>query len=297
MLRTPRRICLTPVALIMDPIERRARPRGRAQHAWDLLFAGLRFVARHAGSFYTALGVVLVAGAALAVAGTWAFVQLAEVVQEGATERFDEAVLHWMADRQTPLMQKVMFEITLLGTGIVLMTMVTVAALFLWLSNHRFSALLLVIATWGGVLINALLKTTFNRPRPQVFEWGAQVLTSSFPSGHAMSATIAYGTVAYLAARLHTRRWARWLTISVAGLIIVLICLSRLYLGVHYPSDVIAGMLMGLGWTGFCMAMLEAIQVFGRRYRPEILEHEEPAPEQDEPQPDTLPVATSHTAR
>lgn len=271
----------------MNPLERRTRARGLTRYAWDLMFNGLRFVARHVGTFYAALGIVLVAGAAVAVAATWGFVQIADVVQEGATQRFDETVLHWMADRQTPLLQKVMFEITLLGTGIVLMTMVFVAALFLWLSNHRFSALLLVIATWGGVVINSLLKTTFNRPRPQVFEWGATVLTSSFPSGHAMSATIAYGTVAYLAARLQTTRTARFLTIFVAGLLIVLICASRLYLGVHYPSDVFAGSLMGLAWTGFCMATLEGIQVFNRRYRPAILEHEEPAPEQEDRPPET----------
>ena len=270
----------------MDPIERRAQERGRTRHGWNLLYQGLRFIARHAGNFYTALGIVLVAGAALAVAGTLAFVQIADIVQEGTTQEFDERVLQWMAAHQMPVLEKVMFEITLLGTGIVVMTVVAVSAMFLWLSDHRFSALLLVIATWGGVVINTLLKSTFDRPRPQVFEWGAHVLTSSFPSGHAMSSTIAYGTVAYLAARLQARRWSRWLTIIIAGTLIALIMTSRLYLGVHYPSDVIAGSLMGLAWAGFCMALLEGIQVFGRRYRPKILEHEDPAPDPDAPEPD-----------
>ncbi len=282
MLRTPWRFRPFPHP-VMKSQDRRSRARGLTRYAWDLMFQGLRFVARHVGTFYAALGIVLVAGAFVAVGATWAFVTLADVVREGATQQFDETVLRWMAAHQSPLLQKVMFEITLLGTGIVLMTMVFVAALFLWLSNHHFSALLLVIATWGGVLINALLKNTFNRPRPQVFEWGATVLTSSFPSGHAMSATIAYGTVAYLAARLQAGRPARVVTFFIAGLLIVLICTSRLYLGVHYPSDVVAGSLMGLGWTGFCMATLEGIQVFGRRYRPRILEHEEPAPAADAP--------------
>ena len=269
----------------MASTERRAHARGRARHGWNLLFQGLRFIARHIGSFYTALGIVLVAGAALAVAGTWAFVQIAEIVREGASQEFDDAVLEWMGAHQTPLLEKVMFEITLLGTGIVVMTIVFISALFLWLSEHRFSALLLVIATWGGVVINSLLKNTFDRPRPQVFEWGAHVLTSSFPSGHAMSSTIAYGTVAYLAARLQKRRWSRWVTFIIAGTLILLISASRLYLGVHYPSDVLAGSLMGLAWAGFCMAILEGIQVFKRRYRPAILEHEEPAPDPDAPDP------------
>ena len=247
--------------------------------AWDALYTAFRFAARHASNFYAALGIVLVAGAAVSVAATWGFVKLANVVRDGATQEFDEAVLRWMAAHQVPWVQHAMFEITLLGTGLVLMTMVAVAGTFLWLTEHRFSALLLLIATWGGVAINSLLKSTFDRPRPQVFEWGAQVLTSSFPSGHAMTATITYGTVAYLAARLQRRRLSRWITMGLAGLMIILICTSRLYLGVHYPSDVVAGALMGLAWTAFCMATLEGVQLFGRRFRPEILEHEDPPPE------------------
>ena len=274
----------------MSPSERRIRYRGRMHLAWDVLYATFRFVARHASNFYTALGIVLVAGAAVCVAATWMFVKLADVVREGATQQFDEAVLRWMASHQVPWVQHTMFEITLLGTGLVLMMTVAVAATFLWLTDHRFSALLLVIATWGGVAINALLKSSFDRPRPQVFEWGAQVLTSSFPSGHAMTATITYGTVAYLAARLQRRRLTRAITLFVAGLMIGVICVSRLYLGVHYPSDVVAGALMGLAWTAFCMATLEGIQVFGRRFRPAILEHEEPAPQ---PEPDPTPLKSA----
>ena len=276
----------------MNQTERRSQQRGRAHLLWDALFTALRFVARHASSFYTALGLVLVAGAVIAVGATWLFVELADVVSEGATQQFDEAVLRWMAAHQQPWLRHAMFEITLLGTGLVLMVMVAVSATFLWLSDHRFSALLLVIATWGGVAINSILKSAFDRPRPQVFEWGAQVLTSSFPSGHAMTATITYGTVAYLAARLQRTRIARWITLLAAGLMIVLICLSRLYLGVHYPTDVVAGALMGLGWTAFCMATLEGIQVFGRRFRPEILEHEEPPPPRDSENTPLHPAST-----
>jgi len=255
--------------------------------AWDALYTAFRFAARHASNFYAALGIVLVAGAAVSVAATWMFVRLANVVRDGATQQFDEAVLRWMAAHQVPWARQAMFEITLLGTGLVLMTMVAVAATFLWLTEHRFSALLLLIATWGGVAINSLLKSTFDRPRPQVFEWGAQVLTSSFPSGHAMTATITYGTVAYLAARLQRRRLSRWITLFIAAVLIVLICISRLYLGVHYPSDVVAGALMGLAWTAFCMATLEGVQLFGRRFRPSILEHENPPPE---PESDGSPL-------
>jgi undecaprenyl-diphosphatase len=177
-----------------------------------------------------------------------------------------------------PWAEATMLEITLLGSGIVLMTMVAISALFLWLSDHRYSASLLLASTGGGLILNHFLKTGFGRERPQVFEWGEHVLSPSFPSGHAMSSVIAYGTVAYLAARLQEKHWARILTLFAAGLLIAVISVSRLYLGVHYPSDVAAGLLIGLAWAAFCMATLELIQLFGTRYRPTILEHEHPSP-------------------
>jgi undecaprenyl-diphosphatase len=155
---------------------------------------------------------------------------------------------------------------------------VCVAAMFLTLTKHKYSAMLLLVATAGGLLLDLVLKLRFDRPRPHVFEWGTNAVSSSFPSGHAMSATIVYSTVAYLAARLQKRQWARWVTMILAAILIVLICTSRLYLGVHYPSDVLAGVVIGLAWAGFCMATLEAIQKFAQRRSPEVLKDEAPAP-------------------
>jgi undecaprenyl-diphosphatase len=155
---------------------------------------------------------------------------------------------------------------------------VCVAALFLTLTKHKYSALLLLVATGGGLLLDMVLKLQFNRPRPHVFIWGTQAFGSSFPSGHAMGATITYSTVAYLAARLQRRAWARWLTMFVALLVILLIGVSRMYLGVHYPSDVLAGVIMGLAWAAFCMATLEAIQKFAERRAPQVQQDEAPAP-------------------
>jgi undecaprenyl-diphosphatase len=93
-----------------------------------------------------------------------------------------------------------------------------------------------------------------------------------------MSATIVYSTVAYLAARLHKRAWARLVTMSIALLLILLIGMSRVYLGVHYPSDVLAGIIIGLAWAAFCMATLEGIQRFAERRAPQVKQDEEPAP-------------------
>jgi undecaprenyl-diphosphatase len=258
--------------------------RGRFQLVWDLLFAAIRGIRSVARNFYATFGIFLVAGALVAVAGTYVFARFASHVSSGRTQAFDEAVLRWVADHRSPALEPVMLEITFLGTASVVMAIVAVSALFLWLTKHRYSAALLLLATLGGILLNGLLKMGFGRPRPQLFDWGMHVVSSSFPSGHAMSAAVVYGTVAYLAARLQQRHLHRVLTMLVAAILIVLIAITRLYLGVHYPSDVFAGIIIGLSWAAFCMATLEAFQAYARRLAPQVLENEAP-PVRDQPAP------------
>jgi undecaprenyl-diphosphatase len=130
----------------------------------------------------------------------------------------------------------------------------------------------------GNIILNGMLKLVFHRARPSVFEWQTTAVSSSFPSGHAMSATVCYGTVAYLVIRLQKHHWSRVLTGTAAVVLILLICATRLYLGVHYPSDVIAGMIVGLAWAGFCMATLEASLVIARRRAPRAVVEERRAP-------------------
>src|SRR4030095_13825530 len=179
--------------------ERRHEDRGRFRLLWDVLFRGLRASYRHAHSFTTALGVFLVVGALIAIAGTYAFSKIAELVRHGYTQPFDEAVLRWMEHHQTPLLERLMLEVTMLGTLIVVLSIVGITGLFLWLTKHQYSAVLLLISTAGGIGLNNILKVGFSRPRPHIFEWGTHVSSWSFPSGHAMSATVVYVTVAYLA--------------------------------------------------------------------------------------------------
>jgi undecaprenyl-diphosphatase len=259
--------------------ERRHEVRGRFRLAWDLLYKGLRISFRHAHSFTTALGVFLVGGALIAVAGTYAFAKLAQLVRGGYTQQFDETVLRWMERHQTPWLEALMLEVTMLGTWIVVLSIVGIAGLFLWLTRHKYSTVLLLVATAGGIGLNNILKVGFDRPRPQVFEWGTHVASSSFPSGHAMSSAVVYITVAYLAARLQKTHFARLATLVVFGIIVATICFSRMYLGVHYPSDVAAGVTIGLSWAAFCMATLEAIQRFAKRNAKEVLKSEAPAPQ------------------
>lgn len=257
---------------------RRLTRRGPLALFWDLLFRWLRMSRQAAGGYYATLGVFIVGGVAVAFAAVLAFVGVAHLVTEGETQAFDESVMRWVAAHQWPVAFYAMREVTGLGTGIVVIAIVGVAAMFLSLTRHKYSAILLLVATIGGLVLNNLLKLAFDRPRPQIFSWGTHALSSSFPSGHAMSGAIVCLTIAYLGARLQQRRWARIVTIGFALALIALIAASRIYLGVHYPSDVIGGAVIGIAWASFCMAMLEVIQKFALRAAPaRALREEMPA--------------------
>jgi undecaprenyl-diphosphatase len=251
--------------------------RGRFRVVWDVIFGALRLIARRAHNAYAVFGIFLFSGTAVAIVFTWAFSELAQRVRKGSTQPFDDAIMHWVGAHQSSRVQSVMLEATSLGTGTVVGMIVLIAGTFLWLNHHRHSAVLLVVATLGGSLLDNLLKIGFRRPRPQIFEWGTTASSFSFPSGHAMSSVVVYGTVAYLVARLQRNVHARVLTFVLAACIIVMISVSRVYLGVHYPSDILAGFLIGLAWAGFCMAVLEAAQLYAKRNAPQLLADEHPA--------------------
>jgi undecaprenyl-diphosphatase len=260
------------------PARSASRTRGHLHLLWDVMFGTLRLIARHANNAYTVFGVFLVSGVAIAIACTWAFSAIALHVRAGSTQAFDDSVMRWIGAHQYPPLQGAMLEVTSLGTGVVVSMIVLVSGMFLWLNKHKHSAILLFVATGGGMVLDNLLKAGFNRARPQIFQWGTYAMSSSFPSGHAMSSVIVYGTVAYLAARLQRNVASRVLTLAFAAFMIVIICASRLYLGVHFPSDVLAGVIVGLAWAGFCMAMLEATQIYAKRNAPQLLKDEAPAP-------------------
>jgi membrane-associated phospholipid phosphatase len=258
--------------------DRRERARGHFVRFWNLIFLGLRSVGLHVGNFYVTVGVFLVVGAVIAVIGTIGFAELADLVLAGGTQTFDVAILQWLHVHQHPLLTQLMVEMTYLGTGSVVVVVVGVTALFLWHTEHKHSARLLLAATIGNILLNGVLKLVYNRTRPSLFPWQTVAVSSSFPSGHAMNATVVYGTVAYLLMRLQKHHWAKMLTLTGTVMLILLVCLTRLYLGVHYPSDVIGGMIVGLAWAAFCMATLEASLVFARRRAPKEVIEERRAP-------------------
>jgi undecaprenyl-diphosphatase len=265
----------------MEGSERREHPvdsktRGRGRVFWDFAFTSVRWVAAHARNAYATFGILILGGLTIGIVLTYGFAKIAGRVVSGKTTGFDDAAMKFMGAHQVPWITNALVEITSLGTGIVVAMIVAVSALFLWLYDYRNSSTLLLVTTVGGLMLNMVLKLGFDRPRPQFFNWGTHAVSSSFPSGHAMSAAIVYPTVAYLAARVQKGVVARTVTLMSAAVLVLLICLSRVYLGVHYPSDVLAGVVVGLAWSAFCMTTLEVAQLYAKRNAPALVEGENP---------------------
>ena len=225
------------------------------------LLALLSWLRRRLHGFYAMAGVLLTTGLLLALLGLWALSGLTEGVMEGETLRFDEQVLLWMNRRATPALDLVALEVTALGDGVVVAAITLVAGTLLWLLGQRAYAALLAAAVGGASVIYPVLKLLFDRPRPQLFEWRAHyALSSSYPSGHATMSMVMLVALAYIIHRLSHRRRTGVAAMLLAGAAVLLIGLSRLYLGVHYPSDVIAGYVVGFAWAVFCALAVEALR-------------------------------------
>ena len=250
-------------------------PAGLPSALRGLLLPLLRWVGRRVPGFHGPLAVVLGLALALILGSLAAFTELAEWVGEGKTRAWDEQLLLRVHQHSSPFLDLAAGEVTALGATVVMGMVLFVASVLLWVSNHRYSVLLLWVALVGSTVLNGLLKAVYDRPRPALVPWGVDhAAASSFPSGHSMVSMSAYATLAYLVARLGTTRFVRWLTFVVFGATVVLIGASRVYLGVHYPSDVVAGFLSGLAWAAFSALGIEAVRYYRRR-NPAVEEVEE----------------------
>ena len=203
----------------------------------------------------------VLAALALAAAAIWAFAELADDVFEGETHAFDEWILLALrsaTDRADPLgpgwLEELMRDVTALGsTG--LLTFITLAvAGFLALERKTHAALFVLVAVGGGMLLSTGLKMGFDRPRPDLVSHGSIVYTASFPSGHSMLSAVAYLTLGALLARVQPRRLLKLYLLGLAILLTVAVGASRVYLGVHWPTDVLAGWAIGAAWALFCWA-------------------------------------------
>lgn len=255
------------------PPEQRRRDRSRFDVPRDVLYSTLRLIARHVHGFWGAIVAFMVIALAVGLVGGLLFGLVADAVEDGLTQKMDEQVLQWLAGLRHPELDVAVLEITTIGSGIPLILMVIVAIVFLWATKHHWSAGFLLLASLGGTTLNKLLKWYFDRERPSVVEWLHFTDSPSFPSGHAMSSFIVYGSLAYLVARIAPTPGLKRFTWAFAFLMIIAVGFSRMYLGVHYPSDVLGGFIAAFAWVMFVAASMVALRFFAAR-RPDTFEEE-----------------------
>jgi undecaprenyl-diphosphatase len=204
--------------------------------------------------YSTEIGILLVS------LGLMGFFKLSEEIYEGETSGFDQRVLLWFrnsADLSEPIgpawLEVVVRDITALG-GLVILGFLTVAACgYLWLSQRHRLAIFVALSIPAGSLLNGLLKGFFERPRPNIVPHATEAALSSFPSGHAMMSAVVFLTLGALLSlstddsriKIYILCWSVFLTLLVG--------ISRLYLGVHWPTDIIAGWIAGAVWALLCL--------------------------------------------
>lgn len=253
-----------------DPRARTDRPDLAAERAGPMTpppFPANHGVGRMIHAVRTRLQHRLLLAFLMVAACGWTFAQLADETGEGDTQRFDENVLLALrdpADRTDPLgppwIEEFGRDVTALGSLGVLLAITVAAAGYLWLLGKRRTMLLVLIAVLGGQAASTLFKIGFDRPRPDLVPHGAVTYTSSFPSGHAMMAAVTYLTLAALLARVQPRRRLKGYLIGLAALVTLAVGISRVYLGVHWPTDVLGGWTAGAAWALACLAVAGWLQ-------------------------------------
>ncbi|WP_411827837.1 phosphatase PAP2 family protein [Luteolibacter sp. AS25] len=200
------------------------------------------------------------------------FLELADEIDEADTSLFDETVILAMRVPGNPddpigsqRVEEVARDLTALG-GVTILTIIALvsfgAAVFSGRAKLGWAALAAVVL---GTLGTSLLKSGYARPRPDLVEHGTWVSNASFPSGHSMMSAVVYLTLAILVARIQTRHRVRFFIVGVAVLLTVLVGISRVYLGVHWPTDVFAGWFLGAAWA--VLFWLVAMKIDPRKAR------------------------------
>ena len=187
------------------------------------------------------------------------FVRLAGEVVEGDTQAFDTKILDALRDPVDPSrpigpvwIEEPLLDLTAIGGPTVLGLVVVVVTGFLVLQTRYRTALVVAITFFSGELLNAAMKHVFNRPRPSVVPHLRAVYSTSFPSGHAMESAIVYLTLAAILMRASQSRATKIYILGTAVLLTTLVGISRVYLGVHYPTDVLGGWIVGFMWASIC---------------------------------------------
>ena len=201
--------------------------------------------------FWFAMAVMVVAAASFAVIA-WSVWETAPILKE------DMQVSVWLHTHGNPVFSAFLFAITQVHSTVGIPIMSLIIAYFLWRRGERYWVLSLAVAVAGGLLLNVILKLIFNRNRPT---WDDPILTltsSSFPSGHTAGATLFYGFLAVYMVWRMKKPLARVLVVIGCALMVALVGFSRIYLGVHFLSDVLAAISISTVWLVICMVGVRA---------------------------------------
>jgi undecaprenyl-diphosphatase len=211
------------------------------------------------------------ASVAIIAALLFGFGKLAGEVLDGDTHSFDERVLRFLrnpADPADPIgprwLESAVRDITSLGSFTVLAIVTLSAIIYLLIDGKRAAAAFVFFAIAGGGILSELLKQVFARPRPELVAHLVDVHTMSFPSGHAMSSAVTFLTLGALLTRVQSRWRLKIYFFSLAIFLTILIGLSRIYLGVHWPTDVLAGWCAGAAWAMGCWLLATWLQSRGQ---------------------------------
>jgi len=197
--------------------------------------------------------------------GIWLFGLIAGEVMEGDTQSFDRNLLLSMrrSDRSPmgpPAVQEAARDITALGGTTVLALVTLITGGFLLLDGKRHLAMFVYGSVASGALAGAILKSLFQRPRPDLVPYATIVSNTSFPSGHSMLSAVTYLTLGAMLARSQQRKRLKAYFLLVAALLTFLVGVSRVYLGVHWPTDVLAGWTAGASWAILCWLVARWLQ-------------------------------------
>ena len=202
--------------------------------------------------------------------GTWGFMSIADEVIEGDSHEIDERILLSMrtaGDPTDPIgpswFEEMARDVTALGSVAALMIFTATMAGYLYFAKQPWIALFVLVAVLSGTAVSTVMKSGFDRPRPELVPHETRIYTKSFPSGHSAMSSLVYLTLGAVMARAERSRKTRAFLLTVPVFLLLIVGISRVYLGVHWPTDVLAGWAFGVSWAAVSWFVFRLLE---RRY-------------------------------
>lgn len=200
----------------------------------------------------------------------WIFMEVADEVRENESLHFDDRILLMFRTAENPAvpigpkwLTTMAMDVTSAGSTTLLTFVILAVSGAFWLEKKHRAALLILTTTITGQILSGSLKMFFDRPRPDIVQHLTEVSTTSFPSGHSMMSAVVYLTIAAVAGQFIALKTTRIYLLFLAVVLMISIGISRMFLGVHYPTDVLAGWTAGFAWAILCLTISHWLQMRG----------------------------------